>query len=94
MREVDAARSYAIGSTVTAMSSPSALASGLANLLHVGVGSDWLHNWGPLLTSVPYDAVCEAACRFFGPADFTGVVVADEAAVAPLCRGTTAELDF
>ncbi|GFH39526.1 M16 family metallopeptidase [Streptomyces pacificus] len=94
VREVDAARSYAVGSTATAMSSPGALASGLANLLHIGVGSDWLHNWGPLLESVPYDAVGEAAHRFFRPADFTGVVVADEASVAPLRRGATDELDF
>ena len=93
-REVDAARSYAVGSTATAMSSPGALASGLANLLHVGVGSDWLHNWGPLLEGVPYDAVGEAARRFFRPADFTGVIVADETAVAPLRRGATDELDF
>ncbi|CAL9385968.1 hypothetical protein SUDANB145_01168 [Streptomyces sp. enrichment culture] len=93
-REVDAARSYAAGSTATAMSSPGALASGLANLLHVGVGSDWLHHWGPLLADVPYDAVVEAARRFFRPEGFTGVVVADEAAVAPLRVGTTGELVF
>ncbi|MFI5678367.1 M16 family metallopeptidase [Streptomyces cellulosae] len=94
VREADAARSYAVGSTATAMSSPGALASGLANLLHVGVGSDWLHNWGPVIEGVPYDAVVEAAHRFFRPAGFTGVIVADEAAVAPLRRGTTDELDF
>ncbi|MFC4471896.1 M16 family metallopeptidase [Streptomyces xiangluensis] len=94
VREVDAARSYAVGSTATAMSSPGALASGLANLLHVGVGSDWLHNWGPLMECVPYDAVGEAAHRFFRPADFTGVIVAEEASVAPLRRGATDELDF
>lgn len=94
VREVDAARSYAIGSTTTAMSSPGALASGLANLLHIGVGSDWLHHWGPLMEGVSYDAVREAARRFFSPAGFTGVVVADEAAVAPLRRGATDELRF
>ncbi|MGW6826817.1 M16 family metallopeptidase, partial [Streptomyces massasporeus] len=89
-REIDAARSYAAGSTATAMSAPGALASGLANLLHVGVGADWLHNWGPLLDGVSPDQVGEAARRFFRPADFTGVVVADERAVVPLRRGTTA----
>ncbi|CAM5674465.1 Insulinase family protein OS=Streptomyces alboniger OX=132473 GN=CP975_26945 PE=4 SV=1 [Streptomyces alboniger] len=94
VREVDAARGYAAGSTATAMSSPGALASGLANLLHVGVGSDWLHHWGPLLEGVPHDSVVEAARRFFRPAAFTGVVVADEEAVAPLRRGTTDELAF
>ncbi|GAA5205762.1 M16 family metallopeptidase [Streptomyces thinghirensis] len=94
VREVDAARSYAAGSTATAMSSPGALASGLANLLHAGVGSDWLHNWGPLLAGVPYDAVVEAARRFFRPARFTGVVVADDAAVAPLRLGAAGELAF
>ncbi|MGW7283652.1 M16 family metallopeptidase [Streptomyces sp. NPDC054844] len=94
VREVDAARSYAAGSTATAMSSPGALASGLANLVHIGVGSDWLHNWGPLLAGVPYVAVVEAARRFFRPARFTGVVVADEAAVAPLRLGATGELVF
>ncbi|MEJ1199941.1 MULTISPECIES: M16 family metallopeptidase [unclassified Streptomyces] len=94
VREVDAARSYAAGSTATAMSSPGALASGLANLLHAGVGSDWLHNWGPLLAGVPHDAVVEAARRFFRPARFTGVVVADQAAVAPLRLGATGELAF
>ncbi|WP_461028861.1 M16 family metallopeptidase, partial [Streptomyces sparsus] len=92
--EVEAARSYAVGSTATAMSSPGALASALANLLHVGVGSDWLHNWGTLLEGVPHDAVVEAAHRFFRPAGFAGVVVADESAVAPLRRGATGDLDF
>jgi len=94
VREIDAARSYAAGSTATAMSSPGALASGLANLLHIGVASDWLHRWGPLMEGVPYDAVGEAARRFFRPADFTGVIVADDASVAPLRRGATDELDF
>ncbi|NUP15540.1 MAG: insulinase family protein [Streptomyces sp.] len=92
--EVDAARSYAVGSTATAMSAPGALASALANLLHVGVGSDWLHNWGPLLEDVAHAEVGEAARRFFRPADFTGVIVADEAAVAPLRRSTDGELGF
>ncbi|MEZ3181221.1 insulinase family protein [Streptomyces pimonensis] len=92
--EVDAARSYAVGSTATAMSSPHALASGLANLVHIGAGSDWLHNWGPLLRGVPHEAVVEAARKHFRPAGFTGVVVADETAVAPLHRGSTGELDF
>ncbi|MFJ8335939.1 M16 family metallopeptidase [Streptomyces sp. NPDC094437] len=94
VREVDAARSYAVGSTATAMSSPGALASGLANLLHVGAGSEWLHRWGPVLEGAPYGAVVEAARRFFRPDRFTGVVVADEAAVAPLRRGTTDLLDL
>ncbi|MET9554737.1 pitrilysin family protein [Streptomyces sp. NPDC006645] len=92
--EVDAARSYAIGSLTTAMSSPASLASGLSNLLHIGVGADWLHGWGPMLDGVPYEAVAEAARRFFRPGDFTGVVLADESAVAPLRRGGSAELDF
>ncbi|MGW6512542.1 M16 family metallopeptidase [Streptomyces niveus] len=92
--EVDAARSYAIGSIATAMSSPASLASGLSNLLHIGVGADWLHGWGPLLDGVPYEAVAEAARRFFRPGDFTGVVLADESAVAPLRRTGSAELDF
>ncbi|WP_141726999.1 M16 family metallopeptidase, partial [Streptomyces niveus] len=92
--EVDAARSYAIGSIATAMSSPASLASGLSNLLHIGVGADWLHGWGPLLDGVPYEAVAEAARRFFRPGDFTGVVLADESAVAPLRRAGSAELDF
>ncbi|MFD3520657.1 M16 family metallopeptidase [Streptomyces sp. NPDC058653] len=94
-REVDAARSYAIGSIATAMSSPASLASGLSNLLHIGVGTDWLHGWGSLLNGVTYEAVTDAARRFFRPTAFTGVVLADESAVAPLRRdGTGAELDF
>ncbi|PPS74458.1 MULTISPECIES: M16 family metallopeptidase [Streptomyces] len=93
-REIDAARNYAAGSTATAMSTPGALASGLANLLHVGVGADWLHNWGPLLDGVSHDQVGEAARRFFRPADFTGVVVADERAVAPLRNGATGEVSL
>ncbi|MEU7716968.1 M16 family metallopeptidase [Streptomyces tibetensis] len=94
VREIDAVRRYATGSTATAMSSPAALASGLANLLHVGVGADWLHNWGPLLDGVTHHQVGEAARRFFQPAGFTGVVVADGTAVVPLRRGTTGELNF
>ncbi|MFD3483444.1 M16 family metallopeptidase [Streptomyces sp. NPDC058665] len=94
-REVDAARSYAIGSIATAMSSPASLASGLSNLLHIGVGANWLHGWGPLLNGVTYEAVGEAARRFFRPAAFTGVVLADEPAVAPLrSDGAGHQLDF
>ncbi|MFC8074765.1 M16 family metallopeptidase [Streptomyces sp. NPDC057307] len=92
--EVDAARSYAIGSIATAMSSPASLASGLSNLLHIGVGANWLHGWGPLLDGVPYEAVTEAARRFFRPGAFTGVVLADGSAVASLRRDDSAELDF
>ncbi|MEV0776818.1 pitrilysin family protein [Streptomyces sp. NPDC050428] len=94
--EVDAARSYAIGSLATAMSSPASLASGLSNLLHIGVGADWLHGWAALLDGVTYEAVTEAACRYFRPAAFTGVVLADESAVAPLRRDGTSshELAF
>lgn len=93
--EVDAARSYAAGSIATAMSSPASLASGLANLLHIGVGTDWLHGWGPLLDGVPHEAVTEAARRYFRPEGFTGVVVADASAVAPLRRADgSSELDF
>lgn len=92
--EIDAARSYAIGSIATAMSSPASLASGLSNLLHIGVGAQWLHGWGPLLDGVTYEAVTRAARRFFRPDAFTGVVLADESAVAPLRRTGSAELDF
>lgn len=89
IREIDAARSFTTGSTATAMSAPGALATGLANLLHNGVGSDWLHNWGPALARVSYDAVGVAARRFFRPPDFTGVLVADEAALpAPAGKPT------
>ncbi|MGX2996251.1 M16 family metallopeptidase [Streptomyces sp. JNUCC 64] len=75
--EVAAAVRYAAGSTATAMASPSALATGLANLLHVGAGSDWLSRWGAVLAGVGPARVAEAAARYLRPGAFTGVVVGE-----------------
>lgn len=87
--EIDAARRYAIGSTTTAMASPGSLAMALANLVDVGVGSDWLHEQPARLGDVTVSQVTDVAREFFDPRAFTGVVLADQAsaAVAGLVAG-------
>lgn len=86
--EVRSAQRYAAGSTATAMAAPAALATALSNLLHVGAGADWLHRWEDRLTAVRPAEVAAAARRFFAPEGFTGVVVAESAAVDRMVRAS------
>lgn len=79
--EVDAARSYAVGSLLISLDNQGGLASTLAMLASVGLDVGWLRSHPARLEAVTVDEVAEAALRFFAPAAFTGVVVGDAAVI-------------
>ena len=75
--EVEAARSYAVGSLLISLDNQGGLASTLAALAADGLGIDWLRAHPARLESVTTAQVGEAALEFFAPAAFTGVIVGD-----------------
>jgi predicted Zn-dependent peptidase len=75
--EVEAARSYAVGSLLISLDNQGGLASTLAALAADGLGIDWLRAHPARLESVTTAQVAEVALEFFAPAAFTGVVVGD-----------------
>jgi zinc protease len=75
--EIDAARSYAIGSLLISLDNQGGLASMLAALAADDLDVDWLRGYPARLEAVTVDAVAGAALRFFAPAQFTGVLVGD-----------------
>ena len=75
--EVEAARSYAIGSLLISLDSQGGLAGMLTSLAADGLDVDWLRAHPGRLTAVAADEVAAAALRFFAPSTFTGVVVGD-----------------
>lgn len=83
--EVESARQFAIGSLLTSTSSQSGLASMLAALAILGLDQNWLIAHPERLRDVTVEQVA-AAARFFGPAQFTGVVVGDAAKLSDQMR--------
>jgi predicted Zn-dependent peptidase len=81
--EVDVARSYAVGSLLTATSSQGGLASFLVNLAGLGLDIDWFVAHPARLAAVTVEQVAEAALEFFTPTAFTGVLVGDADKLAP-----------
>jgi predicted Zn-dependent peptidase len=77
--EVETVRQYAIGSLLISTASQTGLASQLAALAPLGLGTDWLVAHPNRLKQVTREQVTEAALEFFSPARFTGVVVGDAA---------------
>lgn len=75
--EIEAARSYAIGSLLISLDNQGGLAGSIAGLAAVGLDLDWLRGHPARLLAVTADEVAEAAVRFFAPTGFTGVVVGD-----------------
>lgn len=75
--EVETVRQYAIGSLLIATASQTGLASQLAAMAPLGLGTDWLVAHPNRLKAVTYEQVAEAALEFFSPTRFTGVVVGD-----------------
>jgi zinc protease len=75
--EVDTVRQYAIGSLLLSTSSQSGLASQLAALAVLGLGTDYLAAHPARLARVTTEEIAEAALEFFAPSRFTGVVVGD-----------------
>jgi predicted Zn-dependent peptidase len=84
--EVDTVRRYAIGSLLTSTSSQSGLASTLATLAGVGLGTDWLREQPGRLAGVSVEDVAEVALEFFAPIAYTGVIVGDAERLAPQLR--------
>jgi zinc protease len=73
--EVETVRQYAIGSLLIATASQTGLASQLAALAPLGLGTDWLVEHPNRLKEVTRDQVTEAALEFFSPTRYTGVIV-------------------
>jgi predicted Zn-dependent peptidase len=82
--EVDTVRQYAIGSLLIATASQTGLASQLAALAPLGLGTDWLVEHPVRLAEVTREQVAEVALEFFAPTRFTGVIVGDAAKFASL----------
>ena len=61
-----------------------ALASQLAALAPLGLGTEWLVEHPNRLAAVTGEQVAEAALEFFSPTRFTGVVVGDAAQLRSL----------
>jgi Predicted Zn-dependent peptidases len=75
--EVEAARSYAVGSLLISLDNQGGLASMLASLAADGLGVDWLRGHPARLEAVTVEDVAAVALEFFAPTAFTGVVVGD-----------------
>jgi zinc protease len=75
--EVDAARSYAVGSLLISLDNQGGLASTIAALAADGLGVEWLRAHPARLEAVTTAEVAAAALRYFAPTAFTGVVVGD-----------------
>ena len=84
--EIESARRYAIGSLLISLDSQSALAGTLSGLDAVGLGVDWLRRRPAQLEEVTVAQVQDAACEFFAPARFTGVVVGDAEVIGARLR--------
>jgi predicted Zn-dependent peptidase len=84
--EIEAARSYAIGSLLISLDNQGGLASTIAGLSAVGLGLDWVREHPARLAAVTVEEVAEAALRFFAPTGFTGVVVGDADVIGPKVR--------
>ena len=84
--EVEAARSYAVGSLLISLDNQGGLASTLSALASDGLGIEWLRGHPARLEAVTPDQVAEVALEFFAPTAFTGVVVGDADVIGPGVR--------
>jgi zinc protease len=84
--EIDAARSYAIGSLLISLDTQGGLASTLSALAAEGLDVDWLRGSPGRLEAVTVEQVASAALQFFAPSAFTGVVVGDVDVIGPGVR--------
>lgn len=82
--EFETVRQYAIGSLLIATASQTGLASQLAALAPLGLGTEWLVEHPNRLKEVTRDEVTEAALEFFSPTRYTGVIVGDAAQLRSL----------
>lgn len=82
--ELATVRQYAIGSLLIATASQTGLASQLAALAPLSLGTDWLVEHPTRLAEVTAEQVAEAALEFFSPTRYTGVVVGDAAQLRSL----------
>lgn len=75
--ELEAARSYAVGSLLISLDNQGGLASTLSALAADGIDVDWLRGHPARLDAVTVEEVAAVALEFFAPTAFTGVVVGD-----------------
>ncbi len=84
--EIDAARSYVIGSLLISLDNQGGLASMLAALAADDLDVDWLRGHPARLEAVTPDEVAAAALRFFAPSRFTGVLIGDAEVIGTRVR--------
>lgn len=84
--EIEAARSYAVGSLLISLDNQGGLASTIAGLASVGLDLDWLRGHPARLAAVTVDEVADAALRFFAPTGISGVVVGDAEVIGARVR--------
>jgi zinc protease len=84
--EVDAARSYAVGSLLISLDTQGGLASTLSALAAEGLDVDWLRGSPGRLQAVTVEQVASAALQFFAASAITGVVIGDLDVIGPGVR--------
>ncbi len=84
--EVEAARSYALGSLATSLASQAGYASTLSALAGVGLDESWLRGHPAALAATTVEQVATAAADMLAPAAVTGVVVGDLDAIGETLR--------
>ncbi len=84
--EVEAARSYAVGSLLISLDNQGGLASTLSALAAEDLDVEWLRGYPGRLEAVTVEQVAGAALEFFAPTAFTGVVVGDVDVIGPGLR--------
>jgi predicted Zn-dependent peptidase len=84
--EVEAARSYAVGSLLISLDNQGGLASTLSALAAEDLDVEWLRGYPTRLEAVTVEEVAGAALEFFAPTAFTGVVVGDVDVIGPGVR--------
>lgn len=82
-KEVESARSYALGTLATSLATQSGYASTLSSLSGLGLGVDWVREHPARLAAVTHEDVARVASILLAPAGFTGVVVGDLDVIGP-----------
>jgi len=85
--ELDRARSYLLGSQLTAGRSQQHLADQLNELISIGLSPSWITQEHELLHTVTVDEIAAVAGEFLNPKRFTGVLLGDADTLAEPLSG-------
>ncbi len=82
-KEVESARSYALGTLASSLATQAGYASTLSSLAGLGLDVNWVREHPTRLAAVAVDDVARVAATLLAPSAFTGVVVGDLGAIGP-----------